>query len=221
VNDDDLALALERSVEARARKVAARPDVDDLLARARRRAARQHRVLVASMVAVLAVGGLVGYLIGQSDDSGTDVVVVGNGSIPSPGAGSAALAPADVDAARAEVKAAFYDAYAGGVSDSARADAVQRGDELDVFRRAVVKNIQRFGYTPEQLAGTTIDVADVLFIDETHAAVRFTVTIPGHGDVLADRVGYAVVDGGRWKVSLRTACDILSLNGLLQQCPPS
>jgi hypothetical protein len=221
VNDDELAVALERSVEARARKLTPRADVDDLLARARRRAARQHRVLVASMVAVLAVGGLAGYVIGQSDDAGTDVVVVGNGSLPSPRAGSAALAPADVDAARAAVKSAFHDAYAGGVPDGSRNDAIQRGDELDVFRQAAVKSIQRFGYTPEQLAGTTVDVADVLFIDETHAAVRFTITIPGHGDVLADRVGYAVVDGDRWRVSLRTACDILSLNGLLLQCPPS
>jgi hypothetical protein len=59
------------------------------------------------------------------------------------------------------------------------------------------------------------------FIDETHAIVRFTLTVPGHGAILTDRVGYAVIDGGRWKVALRTVCDLLSLGGLSGQCPPA
>jgi hypothetical protein len=80
---------------------------------------------------------------------------------------------------------------------------------------------QRYGYTSEQLAGTSVTVLGVVFIDEAHAAVRFTITVPEHGDVLVDRVGYAFFDSGRWKVALRTACDLLSLNGLRQQCPPS
>jgi hypothetical protein len=221
MNDDDLALALGRSVDARTRKLAPRADVDDLFERVRRRAARQHRVLVASLVAVLAVGGAAGYLAGRSGERTATTVVAGNASLPSPGAESSGVAPADVEAATSEVKWAFHDAYSGGVPDNVRAAAVQRGDELEVYRRTAVKYAQRFGYTPEQLAKTTVTVLSVLFIDETHAAARFTISIPGHGDVLADRIGYAVVDGGRWKVSLRTACDTLSLGGLLQQCPPS
>jgi hypothetical protein len=59
------------------------------------------------------------------------------------------------------------------------------------------------------------------FIDETHAIVQFTLTVPGHGPILTDRVGYAVLDGGRWKVALRTVCDLLSLGGLGTQGPPA
>jgi hypothetical protein len=221
MNDDELALALGRSVDARARKLAPRADVDDLFERVRRRAAWQHRVLLASLVVVLALGGVTGYLIGHSDENTSTTVVAANGSLPNPDTGFSALAPADEEAARAAVEAAFHDAYTGSVPAAVRAAAVQRGDELEIANRTAVKNAQRFGYTPEQLAGTTVKVLGVLFIDETHAAARFTISVPGHGDMLADRVGYAVLDGGRWKVSLRTACDILSLNGLLQECPPS
>ena len=79
---------------------------------------------------------------------------------------------------------------------------------------------ERFGYTAEQLAGTTISLRDIAFIDETHAVVHFTLAIPGHGTILVDRVGYAVHTDGRWKVALRTACDLLSLDGLGRTCPP-
>ena len=62
---------------------------------------------------------------------------------------------------------------------------------------------------------------DTAFIDASHAVVHFTLTIPGHGPILADRVGYAVLTDGRWKVALRTACDLLSLDGLGRTCPPA
>jgi hypothetical protein len=178
-------------------------------------------VLLASFVAVLALGGVAGYLIGRSDDTSTTTVVAANGSLPNPRAGSSDLAPADEEAARAAVKAAFHDAYTGGVPGNLRAAAIQRGSELEALNRTAIKNAQRFGYTPEQLAGAMVEVTSVLFIDETHAAARFSISVPGHGKMLADRIGYAVLDGGRWKVSLRTACDILSLGGLLQECPPA
>ena len=51
--------------------------------------------------------------------------------------------------------------------------------------------------------------------------MQFSLTIPGHGEILRDRVGYAVLVDGRWKVALRTECDLLSLNGLGAQCPPA
>jgi hypothetical protein len=51
--------------------------------------------------------------------------------------------------------------------------------------------------------------------------VTFTLTIPDHGAVITDRVGYAVFEDGRWKVALRTACDLVSLSGPSEQCPRS
>ena len=76
------------------------------------------------------------------------------------------------------------------------------------------------GYTDEELSGKTIAVLNTHFVDPTHAVVHFTLSIPGRGAVLVDQAGYAVREDGRWKVALRTACDILSLSGLSQQCPP-
>jgi hypothetical protein len=223
MNDDDLANSLGRSVDLRLRRVSPRPDMEDLLARVGRRASRQRRWLVGAIVAVLAAGGFAGYLIGQAnEEAATPAVAAQSEGLPPAGASASSLAfePADVDAARAAVAQAFDAAFAGRSSDGVRSAAVQDGSRLEALRRDVLANAHRYGYTTDQLAGTTIDVLGVSFIDETHAVVRFTVTIPDHGDVLVDRVGYAIFEGGRWRVALRTACDLLSLNGLRRQCPP-
>ena len=119
-----------------------------------------------------------------------------------------------------EVLKAYQEAYTGGVTDAVRDAAVQRGSELSELRQDIIAIARATGYTAEQFAGTTVSVRDITFIDDTHAAVRFTLSVPGHGDVLVDRTGFAVVDGGRWKVALRTACDVLSLNGVQRPCPP-
>ena len=99
--------------------------------------------------------------------------------------------------------------------------ATQGGEHLRALVDEAKSRAQQFGYTAEQLAGTTISVRDTAFIDESHAVVHFTMSIPGHGPILADRVGYAVHTGGRWKVALRTVCDLLSLDGLGRTCPPA
>jgi hypothetical protein len=125
-----------------------------------------------------------------------------------------------MNAARSGVTQAYLDAYGGSSSEAVRAAATQDGPALQALRSDVVANAQRHGYTAEQFAGTTVNVLSVSFIDETHAVVRFTITIPGHGDVLVDVVGYSVFEDGRWKVAARTACDLLSLNGLRRSCPP-
>jgi hypothetical protein len=122
--------------------------------------------------------------------------------------------------ARTAIVQAFEDAFDGTSLPAARDAATQDGAELSQLRRDVLAYAQRFGYTAEQLAGTKIDVLEVSFIDETHATVRFTLTVPGRGAVIVDKVGYAVLDGGRWKVALRTACDLLSLDGVIGRCPP-
>ena len=188
-----------------------------------RRATRQRRSFVAGVVVALVAAGFAGYLIGTAnDDSGTGAVVATQSDgLPSPEASSLALEPADAEAARSAIAQAFHDAFTGSTPDSTWAAAIQDGESLQGLRREVLTYAQRYGYTSEQLAGTSITLLGVAFIDEQHAAVRFTVSVPDHGDVLVDRVGYAFFDSGRWKVALRTACDLLSLNGLHRQCPPS
>lgn len=221
MNDDDLAKSLGRSVESRVRKLSPRSDMEDLLGRVGRRSSRQRRWLAAAAVGVLAFGGFAGYLIGQnSGDSGTRTVAARSDGLPAPEESSPGIEPADVNAARAGVTQAYLDAYSGSSSDRVRTSATQDGPALQTLRRDVLAEAQLHGLTTEQLAGTTVDVLSVTFIDETHAAVRFTITIPGHGDVLVDVVGYSVFEDGRWKVAARTACDLLSLNGLRRPCPP-
>ncbi len=222
MKDDDVVNSLERSIELRVRNVSPQPNVDDFLARVERRGSRQRRWLVGAVAAVLAVGGLAGFVIGRaSDDPDTHVVLAPSSDFPRADTNLGSLEPPDAEAARAAIVQAFRDGYDGITPESVRSAAIQYGERLGAVRANSRKIAELHGYTAEQLAGTTIEVLDVSFIDRSHAAVRFTITIPGHGDVLVDRVGYAVVDGGRWKVSLRTACDLLSLGGLLQECPPN
>jgi hypothetical protein len=223
MSDIELASSIARSVEHRVGALSPRPDVEDLLARMGRRASRQRRSFVAGLVVALVAAGFAGYLIGTAnEDSGTGAVVAAQSDgLPSPEASSLALEPADAEAARAAITQAFHDALTGSTPDSTRSAAIQDGESLQALRGEVVMYAQRYGYTSEQLAGTSITVLGIAFIDEQHAAVRFTVSVPDHGDVLVDRVGYAFFDRGRWKVALRTACDLLSLNGLHRQCPPS
>jgi hypothetical protein len=130
------------------------------------------------------------------------------------------LAPADIQAARADVVNAYEAAYSGSVPAEERSAAIQGGASLEPLRQESSAVAKAYGYTPEELAAATIDVLDVQFIDADHAVVRFTLSVPGHGDVLVDRVGYAVRLDGHWKVALRTACDLLSLGGSSQPCPP-
>jgi hypothetical protein len=223
MNDNELASSIARSVEHRVGALSPRPDMEDLLVRMGRRATRQRRSFVTIVVVALVAAGFAGYLIGTAnDDSGTGAVVAAQSDgLPSPEASSLALEPADAEAARSAIAQAFHDALTGSTPDSTRAAAIQDGASLQALRLEVLAYAQRYGYTSEQLAGTSVTVLGVAFIDEEHAAVRFTVSVPDHGDVLVDRVGYAFFDSGRWKVALRTACDLLSLNGLRRQCPPS
>jgi hypothetical protein len=219
MDDDRLTAALEDRVAG----VSPRPDPEALLVRVERRANRQRAWLLAALVVMLVIGGIGGYLVGSAGDDGptrTSVASRSDGTPPATTPDAALVEPVDAVAARTAIVHAFQDAFDGASLPSARDAATQDGTELAQLRRDVLAYAQRFGYTAEQLAGTKIDVLEVSFIDETHATVRFTLAVPGRGAVIVDKVGYAVLDGGRWKVALRTACDLLSLDGVIGRCPP-
>ena len=222
MTDQDLTRSLDRAVDHRVESARLRPDVDDLFQRVERRASRDRRLRSGLLVVFLAVGGLVGFAIGR-DDSGSDLqpIAVASDGVADAATEPAALAPTDLEAAQAGVERVFHDAYSGGVTEAERTAAIQDGASLGALRKEQLADAAAHGYTAEQLAGTTIDVLGVQFIDEDHAAVRFTISVPGHGDVLVDRIGYAVRLDGRWKVTLRTACDLLSLGGSRRPCPPA
>ena len=215
--------ALKRSLDQRTRRVDPRPDVDELLRRVQARASRRQHLAMFAIVLVLVVGTAVGFLIGQSSTDGrsASVSIAARDSIgPTPNADTP-LQPDDVGAAMSAIGTAFHDGFDGASPESARIAATQGGSQMVQLWHDSSEFAARFGYTAEQIAGTTIVVRDISFIDATHAIVRFTITIPGHGDVLVDRIGYAVFTDGRWKISSRTACDLVSLTGALKDCPPS
>jgi hypothetical protein len=223
VSDDDLGRSLAQSAERRVRRVKPAPNVAELLDRLERRSARQKRVSFAAIAAVLVIGSIVGYAIGHSGQdptTPTSLVALDDGA-PGPNTSSVGYEPANVDVARADIAAAFRDAFDGSVPEPLKSAATQGGASTQAISRRAKARAAAFGFTAEQLAGTTISVLGTSFIDETHAIVRFTLTVPGHGAILTDRVGYAVVEGSRWKVALRTVCDLLSLDGLGGQCPPA
>jgi hypothetical protein len=196
--------------------------MEELLTRVGRSARRQRRFLAAALVGTLVVGGYVGYLIAPSINGGSAprVSAFSNGIRTFPPKGPS-FEPRDADAARAAVASAFHAAIDGGVSDQARDAAIQDPARLRVPRSGAMEFALGHGYTNEQLLGTAISVLDTSFIDPTHAVVRFSMTVPGHGEVLVDRVGYAIREGGRWRVALRTSCDLFSITGLWRQCSPN
>jgi hypothetical protein len=222
VNDDDLSRSLRQTADRRVRDITPRPNVDELLSRIERRASRQRGILLATVVAVLIGGSFAGYLVGRSGDEQPtpSAVVALDDGLPASPASHGNYEPANVQVARAEISRVFHDAYDGGVPEAAKVAAVQGGASIQALTKASLVLAQRYGYTPEQLAGATISVLSTSFIDDTHAIVSFTLSVPGHGPILVDRVGYAVMADGRWQVALRTACDLLSLSGLGTQCPP-
>jgi hypothetical protein len=222
VNDDDLTRSLKESAGHRVWNLDPRPNVDELMTRLDRRSSRQRSILLTSVVVVLVLGGFAGYLVGHSTDEGTtpSAVVALDDGVPASPAASGHYVPENIETARNEIASAFHEAFDGSVTEHVRADAIQDGQALQPLTKETQLLAQRFGYTPEQLAGTTTSVLDTSFIDDTHAVVHFTIAVPGHGEILADRVGYAVLTNGRWQVALRTACDLLSLSGLGRQCPP-
>ena len=215
--------ALKRSLEQRTRRVDPRPDVDELLRRLQVRASRRQHLALLAVAIVLVVGSVVGYLVGQSSTDGrTDSVSIAARNSPDvTSSADTPLQPENVPAAELAIGTAFHDGFDGAASESARIAATQGGRALVDLWNESAQLAGRFGYTPQQIAGTTIVVSNISFIDATHAIVRFTLTIPGHGDVLVDRIGYAVYVDGSWKISTRTACDILSLGGAIKDCPPS
>jgi hypothetical protein len=208
MNDDELGRYVGQSIERRVGSVTPRVDLEELLVRTQRRLSHQRRVLVAAVVAVLVIGGLAGYVVGHAgDDDRAAVNAALDDGAPRFASPAPAFEPANVAAANAAIGQAFHSAFDGGVDPRQKAKAIQNGASIESLTQSARQN--------------TISVLATRFIDSTHAIVQFSLTIPGHGEVLKDRVGYAVLVNGRWKVALRTECDLLSLNGLGVQCPPA
>ena len=213
--DDELGARLKQSIDARVRRARATDDVEDLLAHAEAYRRRQRTRLLAGAVVAVVVVAVGAFLLGGSlADGGDQTAVV----IPRSADGADVYAPADLAQAGLDIAAAYRDVF-GPAPDHTKIGAMQLGSELLPLLRRSGEIAQRFGYTPDQLSRNVVTVSDPSFIDATHAIVRFSISIPDHGMIVKDRVGYAVKTNGRWQVAARTVCDIVWPGTTSPACP--
>jgi hypothetical protein len=92
----------------------------------------------------------------------------------------------------------------------ARFDLVDDPHGLDVALSEARRNF------PQEVAGSTVQVGEVRFLDATHAQFIYSLTVPGR--TFADRVGQAVLIDGMWKLTRETICNDLQLASVT--CPP-
>jgi hypothetical protein len=215
--DDELGARLGRSIDTRVRRLRPRDDLDDLLERSeQRRRTQRRRFAIGStlLVVVVAVGA---FALGtmSADDGGGDTTAV---VIPRSPNAADIYAPGDLAQAGVEIASAYRVVF-GPASDGTKAESIQLGSDLIPLLHRSKEIGARFGYTEDQLAGNVVTVSDPSFIDATHAVVRFSITIPGHGTAVKDRIGYAVRTDGRWQVAARTVCDLVWSAGTWAACP--
>jgi len=123
--------------------------------------------------------------------------------------------PADVDAARAEIQAA-YSAHGTPSEDGTSIPSVERGHDLGPTVAMAKSMARNRGIDPEA-SEVAVIVDEVRFVDAEHAAVWFSISIDGHPVVVHHR-GNALVVAGEWKMARTTFCQIMSMGGV--PCPP-
>lgn len=215
-SDDDIGARLGRSIDTRVRRLRPRHDLDDLLERSEARRRRQRRQFAVGSALALVVVAIGAFILGAttSDDSADTTAVV----IPRSPEVADIYAPGDLARAGVEIASAYRTVF-GPASDPAKVASIQLGSDLILLLHRSKEIAARFGYTEDQLANNVVTVSDPSFIDATHAVVRFSITIPGHGTAVKDRVGYAVQSNGKWQVAARTVCDLVWPSGTWAACP--
>ena len=216
-SDDELGARLGRSIDTRVRRLRPKEDLDDLLARSEARRRRQRRQFAAGTAIAVVVVAIGAFVLGAatSDDSVDSTTAV---VIPRSPDLADIYAPGDLARAGVEIASAYRTVF-GPAPDSAKAASIQLGPDIIPLLHRSKEIATRFGYTEDQLAGNVVTVSDPSFIDATHAIVRFSITIPGHGTAVKDRVGYAVQTKGKWQVAARTVCDLVWPSGTWAACP--
>jgi Clp amino terminal domain, pathogenicity island component/ClpX C4-type zinc finger len=118
--------------------------------------------------------------------------------------------PDDEDGARAEITLAFGHVLV--LSEDRRTVPSVEGGELlgPCLKEAHVR------HAALRHQDHTVTVERIQFVDETHAAVSFTVALEGVSP--EPRTGDALVVDATWKVARSTFCALMSLAGV--QCPP-
>jgi hypothetical protein len=119
--------------------------------------------------------------------------------------------PADPETARQQIRAAYT---AGLVNSDPSFDpmsAIQDGPALEGAR------LQARANHPGPAATIRIGLGEIVFIDEVRAALHFQLNWSG-AMTFGPQLGYAVLEGGRWRVARNTYCQVLGWAGV--SCPP-
>ena len=148
---------------------------------------------------VVAIGAFA--LGSATSDDGADTTAV---VIPRSPDVADVYVPAELARVSTEIAAAYRDVF-GPATDEAKMAAIQLGPELVPLLHRSARSRQplrlhRRSDRPQRDHGGLLS-----FIDATHAIVRFSITIPGHGTLVRDRVGYAVQTDGSGR-SRRAPC---------------
>jgi len=137
---------------------------------------------------------------------GTPEECVAPTDLPEPGPEQ----PAEVDAARAAVIAAYELAYDGSKTVEERGAAVADPSGWQDVQAEIDRQF------PEQVAASRARVTEVVFVSATRAAVRFDIVQEG-SLYLPGELGEAVLVNGRWKVTREAMCGLVTLAG--KHCP--
>ncbi len=115
---------------------------------------------------------------------------------------------------RAEITAAF--SASGTVSEDGRSvPTVEGGETLGPTLTAARE--RRRDIAPER-ADVQITVAEIAFVDATHAAVWFSISVDGRTLLAEEHRGDAVIVAGAWKMARSTFCQLMGMAGV--PCPP-
>jgi hypothetical protein len=142
---------------------------------------------------------------------GAAIVVAGAGA--SLGRGGEQLAAAPVahgglllspGAAKAEIKKNWSVFFAGSTPVSTKVQLLENGQRFASIIRAQARS--------PVARQTKVVVQKVTLLSTTRAKVIYTITLAGK-PALKNQIGIAVRVGGVWKVSVRSFCALLSLEG--------
>jgi hypothetical protein len=163
--------------------------------------------LVAAVALAVSGCGSSGGSSGSGGGSGGATTAPPSSSAPAgPSPTGAPLAAADV----AQIKTAYRTLFAAGTDPAKAATVLQHGDQL---KAALAKNA-----TSPEARGLTVQVTRVVADPSNPNVAKTTFTLLSGGKaVLPGTPGYAVKEGGTWKVAATTFCQLLSL----QQAAPA
>ena len=122
--------------------------------------------------------------------------------------------PSDEAAARQAIQDAMTAAY-GGASPVPIDESVEGGHPFTASERATAATAP--GAEPAVEGKIVVRINWLVFVSPTRATVNFDLLVDG-APITATTTGYAVFEGGRWRMGRETFCEITARGGVIT-CP--